>query len=154
MSDIGSTSGHLGPSQLLVDAGLDPQEDLEVLPVGDTVHEVLKRGDVDAVGIGCHDYDEYMETDDPANYRMLKEGDPLPPDVIVARKGLDQTTVDLVRKTFTENFGELLTAMLDGKDNAKYENAALVEIKDEDYDVVRSMYRAIGVDDFNEFVGD
>ncbi len=69
MSDIGSTSGHLGPSQLLVDAGLNPRSDLKVLTVGDAVHEALKRGDIDAVGIGCHDYEEFMETDNPSNYK-------------------------------------------------------------------------------------
>ncbi|GAA4283299.1 hypothetical protein GCM10022261_08300 [Brevibacterium daeguense] len=154
MSDVGSTSGHLGPSQIFVDAGIDPMNDLEVLTVGDTVHEALKRGDVAAVGIGCHDYEEFMQTDDPADFPILTEGDQLPPDLLMASSSLDEEKVETVRQTFTENFDELLTAMLEGKDNAKYEGAALVEVTDEDYDVVRSMYRAIGADDFTEFVGD
>jgi phosphonate transport system substrate-binding protein len=154
MSDVGSTSGHLGPSQILVDAGIDPLSDVTVLTVGDTVHEALKRGDVDAVGVGCHDYDEYMAADDPADYVMLAEGDPLPPDILIARGGLDQATVDAVRATFVDHFDELLVALLEGKDNAKYQNAEVVEIDDSDYDVVRSMYEAVGVDDFTEFVGD
>lgn len=154
MSDIGSTSGHLGPSQMLVEAGIDPLEDLTVLTVGDTVHEALKRGDVDAVGVGCHDYDEYTASDDPADFPILAEGEPLPPDVILANENLDDETVELVRTTFEENFPELLAAMLEGKDNAKYADAQLIEVDDSDYDVVRSMYQAIGVDDFSEFVGD
>jgi len=44
--------------------------------------------------------------------------------------------------------------MLEGKDNAKYENAKLVNVTDADYDTVRSMYRAVGVDDFSRFLGD
>lgn len=155
MSDIGSTSGHLGPSQILVDGGLDPQEDVEILTVGDAVHEALKRGDVDAVGVGCHDYEEFMaEEDDPSDFKIIVEGDPLPPDILLARKGLDKATVKQVRTTFKENFDALLEAMLEGKDNAKYEDATLVRVTDSDYDVVRSMYQAIGVDDFTEFVGD
>lgn len=154
MSDIGSTSGHLGPSQLLVDAGLDPQDDVEVLTLGDAVHEALKRGDIDAVGVGCHDYAEYMETDDPTRYTILVEGPPLPPDVILARPELDPSVVATVKEAFEEHWDELLTAMLEGKDNAKYENATLVLADDSDYDPVRSMYRAIGIDDFTEFVGD
>jgi phosphonate transport system substrate-binding protein len=154
MSDVGSTSGHLGPSQMLLDAGIDPLKDVTVLTVGDTVHEALKRGDVDAVGVGCHDYEEYMATDDPADYRMLAEGDPLPPDILIARGGLDQETVDVVRSTFVDHFDELLVSLLEGKDNAKYDNASVVEIEDSDYDIVRSMYQAVGVDDFTEFVGD
>lgn len=98
MSDIGSTSGHLGPSQLLLDAGLDPQEDVEVLTLGDAVHEALRRDDVDAVGIGCHDYAEFMaEEDNPEMYPLLEEGPPLPPDVILARPELDEAVVDAVK---------------------------------------------------------
>lgn len=154
MSDVGSTSGHLGPSQLLVDADLDPRSDLKVLTVGDAVHEALKRGDVDAVGIGCHDYEEFMQADDPAGYRVLKEGDELPPDIVVAREGYDPETIELIQDAFEEDFDVLLAALLEGKDSQKYDGATLVIPDDGDYDIVRSMYQAIGVDDFTEFVGD
>ncbi|EKF23543.1 phosphate/phosphite/phosphonate ABC transporter, periplasmic binding family protein [Mycolicibacterium hassiacum DSM 44199] len=154
MSDVGSTSGHLGPSQMLVDAGLTPGSDVEVLTVGDTVHEALRRGDVDAVGIGHHDYEEFMATDDPDRYRILAEGPILPPDLLIARPGLDEQTVATIRQTLTDHFDVLLAAMLEGKDNAKYENAKLVNVTDADYDTVRSMYRAVGVDDFSRFLGD
>ncbi|WP_197373848.1 phosphate/phosphite/phosphonate ABC transporter substrate-binding protein [Mycolicibacterium baixiangningiae] len=154
MSDIGSTSGHLGPSQMLKDAGVDPTTDVEVLTVGDAVHAALERGDVDAVGIGCHDYEEFMAADDPAAYRLIEEGPILPPDLLVGRKGLDAETVTTIRTTFSENFDELLSAMLEGKDNAKFANAKLVEVTDGDYDRVRSMYQAVGVNDFSNFLGD
>lgn len=154
MSDIGSTSGHLGPSQMLVDAGLDPQDDLTVLPLADAVHEALKRGDIDAAGVGCHDHAEYMAEDDASKYRMLKEGPALPPDVILARPELNADLVAKIKRTFSDNWDDLLAAMLEGKDNAKFENATLVLPEDSDYDPVRSMYRAIGVDDFTQFVGD
>ena len=153
MSDVGSTSGHLGPSQIFVEAGIDPMTELEVLPVGNAVHEALKRGDVAAVGIGCHDYEEFMAEEDAADYPIIMEGELLPPDLLLARSGLDDATVETVRNTFTEHFDELLAAMLEGKDNAKYDGAELVQVTDEDYDVVRSMYRSIGADDFTEFVG-
>lgn len=154
MTDVGSTSGHLGPSQLLVDAGLDPRSDLTVITAGDAVHEALKRGDLDAVGIGCHDYEEFMENDDPANYKMLKEGDQLPPDIVVAREGYSPENIKLIQEAFEEDFDVLLAALLEGKDSQKYDAATLVIPNDSDYDVVRSMYQAIGVDDFTEFVGD
>lgn len=153
MSDVGSTSGHLGPSQMLVDAGVNPLEEVEVLTVGDAVHQALKRGDVDAVGIGCQDYEEFMAEEVRAEYPVLQEGPELPPDLLVARSDLSQETIQTVRSTFQENFDDLLVAILDGKDNAKYDGAALVDVTDSDYDVVRSMYRAIGADDFSEFVG-
>ncbi|MDV3129740.1 phosphate/phosphite/phosphonate ABC transporter substrate-binding protein [Mycobacterium sp. 21AC1] len=153
MSDVGSTSGHLGPSQMLVDAGLQPTTDVQVLTVGDAVHEALKRGDVDAVGIGCHDYEEFMAGDDPAQFRLVAEGPVLPPDLLVGRAGIDEATRTTIADTFTEHFDELLTAMLEGKDNAKYENAKLVSVSDKDYDEVRAMYQAVGVNDFSQFLG-
>jgi len=154
MSDVGSTSGHLGPSQMLVDAGLTPGTDVETLTVGDTTHESLKRGDVDAVGIGYHDYEEFMAEDDPAQYRVLAEGPILPPDLLMAREGLDEQIVITIRDTFNNHFDTLLPAMLEGKDNAKYENAKLVNVTDTDYDEVRTMYQAVGVNDFSQFLGD
>jgi phosphonate transport system substrate-binding protein len=155
MSDVGSTSGHLGPSQMLVDAGLKPGTDVETLTVGDTVHESLKRGDVAAVGIGYHDYEEFMaEEADPAQYRVLAEGPILPPDLLMGREGLDEQTVTTIRDTFNDHFDTLLPAMLEGKDNAKYENAKLVNATDSDYDEVRAMYQAVGVNDFSQFLGD
>lgn len=156
MSDIGSTSGHLGPSQLLVDAGLDPQRDVEVLTVGDAQHQALVRGDVAAVGAGCHDYAEFIagEPDGAAAFPILVEGPPLPPDVVMYRAGLDPQVVEKVRAAFQQNFPALLAAMLKGEDNAKYDDAELVVVRDADYDVVRSMYRAIGVADTSEFVGE
>ncbi|AKS36620.1 phosphate/phosphite/phosphonate ABC transporter substrate-binding protein [Mycolicibacterium goodii] len=153
MSDIGSTSGHLGPSQMLKDAGLDPTTEVEVLTVGDAVHAALKRGDVAAVGIGCHDYEEFMAEDNPEDYRLLAEGPILPPDLLVGREGLDAGTVATIQTTFREHFDELLDAMLEGKDNAKFANAKLVDVTDADYDRVRSMYQAVGVDDFSQFLG-
>lgn len=153
MSDIGSTSGHLGPSQLFVDAGVDPQKELEVVPVGDAVHEALKRDDIAAVGVGCHDRDEYIEGDE-GDFRTLVEGPALPPDVVVAAPELSEGAVQTIREAFQDNWPTLLKAMLAGKDNAKYENAELVDATDSDYDVVRSMYKAIGVEDTSRFVGD
>lgn len=155
MSDVGSTSGHLGPSQILVDGGLDPTTDVEILTVGDAVHQSLKRGDVGAVGIGCHDYEEFMaEEADPAQYRLITEGPVLPPDLLMGREGLEPETVTAIQDAFNNNFDALLAAMLEGKDNAKYDNAKLVSVTDEDYNEVRSMYQAVGVNDFSEFLGD
>jgi phosphonate transport system substrate-binding protein len=153
MTDVGSTSGHLGPSQLLMDAGLQPTADVEILTVGDAVHQALKRGDVDAAGVGCHDYDEAMATDDATQFRVIERGENLPPDLLVGREGLDPQTSAALKTAFQEHFPELLTAMLEGKDNAKFAGAELVEVTDRDYDRVRSMYQAVGVNDFSQFLG-
>ena len=50
--DVGSTSKHLAPMQLLRDAGLDPLKDIQAQHVGTNVGwEALKRGDVAAFGM-------------------------------------------------------------------------------------------------------
>jgi phosphonate transport system substrate-binding protein len=54
MDDIGSTSGHLCPSQLLADYGLEPKlDDVDDRPTRAraVAHEALKRGDVAAIGV-------------------------------------------------------------------------------------------------------
>jgi len=55
-STVGSTSGHLGPMQLLADSGLDPQKDIEAVnlqaPVGlDPLSAVTVKGKAAAVEV-------------------------------------------------------------------------------------------------------
>lgn len=148
MDDVGSTSGHLGPSWLLAEGGVDPRVDVKVFNVGDSVHEALRRGDVAAVGIVYYAYEDYLKNDDPSKYRVIVEGDTLPPDVIMAREGLDVAVRDTVERVFTESWDQLLPALLEGQQNSKYAGAQVIETNDADYDIVRDMYRVIGVDDF------
>jgi phosphonate transport system substrate-binding protein len=156
MSDVGSTSGHLGPSQVFADAGMEMPGGVEVLTVGDAVHQALVRGDVAAAGVGCHDYEEAMaEEDDPSAFEVIAEGENLPADVIIARPEVDDEVVETIRDAFEASWeSTLLPAMLEGKDNQKYDGATLdAAPEDSDYDRVREMYRAVGVEDFSEFVG-
>ena len=155
MEDVGSTSAHLGPSLILDDIGIDPQSDVEVVLVGDAMHEALVRGDVAAVGAGCHDYEEFVAEDERDEFPVLARGEQLPADVIVGREGLDQETVDTIRATFEEHWPALREAMLEGEENQKFSDARIVAVpNDKDYDPVRAMYRAVGVDDYSEFVGE
>lgn len=155
MEDVGSTSAHLGPSLMLAEAGVDPESDVEVMLVGDAMHEALERGDVAAVGAGCHDYDEFVAEDEREDFPVIARGDQLPADVIVARDGLDEATIDTIRTTFEEHWEELREAMLAGEENQKFADAELVAVPDDaDYDVVREMFSAIGVDEYGEFIGE
>lgn len=155
MEDVGSTSAHLGPSLMLADAGVDPNEDVDVVLVGDAMHEALARGDVAAVGAGCHDYEEFVTEDERGSFPVIARSDQLPADVIVAREGLGEDTIELVRTTFEEHWAELREAMLAGEENQKFADAELVAVpEDADYDVVRRMFSAIGVDEYGEFVGE
>ena len=50
MSDLGSTSGQLGPTKILVDGGIKPEEDVEILLLGDTDLQAFKNGETEAWG--------------------------------------------------------------------------------------------------------
>ncbi len=54
------------------------------------------------------------EEADPAQYRIIEEGPILPPDLLMAREGLDEQTVTTIRDTFNDHFDVLLPAMLRG----------------------------------------
>ncbi|MGH9085498.1 MAG: PhnD/SsuA/transferrin family substrate-binding protein, partial [Acidimicrobiales bacterium] len=128
MEDVGSTSAHLGPSLMLADAGLDPESDVEVMLVGDAMHAALERGDVAAVGAGCHDYEEFVSEDDRDAFPVIERSEQLPADVIVAREGLDDETIQTIRSTFEDHWPELREAMLAGEENQKFADAELVAV--------------------------
>jgi phosphonate transport system substrate-binding protein len=157
--DVGSTSDHLAPAQLLADAGLDPQSDVKPKHVGRNVAwEALKRGDVAAVGLG---YRKFLRVRDregelPAgSFRVIARGRDLPSDVLVAGAHVDAAQLERVRKAFVESSDELVAAMLAGEESQKYRGMQfLPDVRDRDYDYIREMYRTIGRPRFAEFVGD
>jgi phosphonate transport system substrate-binding protein len=156
MSDIGSTSGHLAPSKLLIDAGLDLQKDLEVVMLGNADLQALKNKDVDAWGGGWSYLEKFMDKEGLTvnDFRILVEGPQLPRDIFVASESLPKDTVDLIREKMLEHEDELIAAILTSDANKKYTGANLKPADDKQYDYVRDMYRAIGINDFDNFVGE
>ena len=85
LKDVGSTSGHIFPSQMLVDAGLDINRDLEIVMAGDARIAALINGDVDAMGGGNRDIDEIQAMDPNGEYRVIATSDVLPGDPVAMR---------------------------------------------------------------------
>ncbi len=156
MSDIGSTSGHLGPAKILVDQGLDPQNDLEVLMLGDAELQALKNGDVKAWGGSYIDYERFLEAEgaQESDYPILLEGEMLPSDVLVASKNLDPALVNEMTEKMLADQNALIGAITSVDANEKFVGSELVAVEDSDYDSIRESYKAIGVNEFSEFVGD
>jgi phosphonate transport system substrate-binding protein len=156
MTDIGSTSGHLGPSQLLVDNGIDPMTDLEIVMAGGAIYEAFLNRDVDAAGINLLNYQRVLRENNltEADMPLLVEGPLFPPDIFVANANLPAELIDEIREKMLANEDALVQAILGGEGNAKYDGGGMVAVTDEDYDIVRDMYRAVGVDDFSEFIGE
>lgn len=159
LGDIGSTSSHIGPSQLLVDYSVDPQTDVEVLHTSEPIQwEALKRGDVAAVGMNYMADFLPLRTGEPAPgaFRVIARGPDLPNDLLMAGDHVAPEVVETVRAAFADHGDELIAAIVDvGGENAKYAGMAFVpQVKDADYDYVRRAYAAIGYPEYADFVGD
>ncbi|MEQ1943664.1 PhnD/SsuA/transferrin family substrate-binding protein [Mesorhizobium sp. VNQ89] len=153
---VGSTSQHLGPAQVLTDLGL-PQSDYtpEIISRNVAV-EAMINGDIAAVGMNRGHLASIREAYPETAFIVLARGRDLPNDVLVARADADAAVVQKVRDAFVNNGKDLMASVVETTDdNKKYEGGFFITtVKDADYDYVRDMYRTIGVDSFNAFVGD
>lgn len=142
LSDVGSTSGHLGPVKMLVDAGLEPQADVTVQMLGDDGSiEALTAGKVEAWGGSLTDY-RAMVGDDPAAFRVVQEGEPLPSDLLVANSQMPGAVVMAIQTRILAQETALTTAIADQE--TKYRGSTLKKPQDSDYEGIRAAYRAIG----------
>ena len=158
-SDIGSTSGHLGPMQLLADYGLDPRNDVKSLHVHRNVgHEALKRGDVAGLGVNYRSWTDKVRAKDtdlaPGAFKVIARGPDLPNDILVAGAHVDKAVVEKVRLVFGENSDALVAAILEGEENQKYKGMKFLPgVQDEDYQYIRDAYATIGYPQYSDFVG-
>lgn len=157
--DVGSTSNHLAPMQVLKDYGLDPRNDVKAQHVGANVAwEALKRGSVEAIGmnhgrfVAIRGREKELE---PGAFRVVARGPDLPNDILVAGTHLDKGVVEKLRKAFADHSKALVEKVLVGEDNQKFKGMKFItRIDDRDYNYVRAMYATIGYPEYAEFVGD
>jgi len=150
LSDIGSTSGHLGPTKLLMEAGLDPKSDLKILMLGDDGSlENFKQGKVDAWGGSAVDYQYLLETEGVSEnkFPIVAKTDLLPSDVIIVSNKLDSTLVQEYKNLIVNSQDKLIAALAKGESTKKYKGSKLVAANDADYDLIRDVYKAIGEGD-------
>lgn len=154
--EVGSTSQHLGPAQALADLGLAYGKDYEAQIIKrNTAVEALIRGDLAAVGMNFGHLRSVREAYPDVAFTVVARGPDLPNDVLVARKGVSPEVVAKLKEVFVKDGKTLMEAVLKGEDTKKYEGGFFIaEINDQDYDYTRSMYRTIGVDTFETFVGE
>lgn len=154
--EIGSTSQHLGPAQILMETGLTYGRDYEPVFVKLNVAvEALKRGDLAAIGMNLSHLQRIRKAFPTVPFRVLARGRDLPDDLILASPDVPQPLVQKVRETFLGKGPEIMAAVVSVKgDNEKYAGGVfLPKVEDRDYDVVRSMYKAVGVTAFTKFIG-
>ena len=153
--EIGSTSQHLGPVDLLAQAGLAYSVDYEPVFLNRNVAvEALIAGEVAGIGLNRTHLDSISAKFPAQKFRVLIKGEQLPDDILLASSNVAPEVVETVRKTFAEQGEVLLAAITSAEENAKYIDGSFnASVTDADYDVVRKMFENIGITEFTEFVG-
>ena len=152
---VGSTSQHLGPAQVLTDFGLGYGIDYQAQIINRNVAvEAMLRGDIQAIGMNDGHLRSVRGAFPDQSFTVIARGRDLPNDILVARKDLAPEVVAKIKDAFVNDSAALMSAVLMGDDNKKYEGGFFfADIQDSDYDYVRAMYKTIGVDT-KAFVGE
>ncbi|TDQ36219.1 phosphate/phosphite/phosphonate ABC transporter substrate-binding protein [Aureibacillus halotolerans] len=146
MKDVGSTSGHIAPMGMLMDAGIDPLEDVETLMLGETFVEAFKSGETDAVAFSLSRYNDLVAEWGEENVRVLAESEDLPNDLFVASQDLSAEQVEELREKMMEHQDALLESMLITGEHDHYGESEFVLVDDEDYEGLRKIYEKLGIE--------
>ncbi|MES2548632.1 MAG: PhnD/SsuA/transferrin family substrate-binding protein, partial [Pseudomonadota bacterium] len=140
--EIGSTSQHLGPVDLLAKAGLTYAVDYQPVFLNRNVAvEALIKGEIAGIGLNRTHIDSITEKFPDQKFRVLVKGEQLPDDILLASPKVAPEVVDTVRKTFADNNDAILAALTSTEENAKYVGGKFnASVTNSDYDVVRKMF--------------
>lgn len=154
--EIGSTSQHLGPVDLLAKAGLTYAVDYQPVFLNRNVAvEALIKGEIAGIGLNRTHLDSITGKFPDQKFRVLAKGDQLPDDILLASAKVPPEVVETVRRTFADHGAEILEALTSTEENAKYIGGTFnPTVTDADYDTVRKMFENIGITEFTEFVGE
>ncbi len=146
MRTEGSTAGHIFPMKLLLDAGLSPQGDFEVVMLGDDSPSALLKGEVDAWADSYVRYVKFSQMYglDETKIKVIGQGENLPPDVFVVNPMLDPSFVQELRSQVFEHQDTLMAALLASEANQKYQGSKIISVEDTDYQDLRNIYIAMG----------
>lgn len=158
LSDIGSTSGHLCPMQLMSDLGLDRDDLGEIVHTSrNIIHEALKNGDIAAFGYNHNSWIATRNKDETVPngfFRIIARSGDLPNDMIMVGAHVPAEAAEGVRDAILESKDAIIAGITAHEENGKYIGMDLVAIDDSAYDLVRSMYRNAGYPQFDNFIGE
>ncbi|NET09006.1 MAG: PhnD/SsuA/transferrin family substrate-binding protein [Merismopedia sp. SIO2A8] len=142
----GSTAGHIFPMKLLIEAGVNP-DNVQIQMLDKKGLNALMAGEVDAWADSHRRYIEFaVDQGLEDELAILSQGDLLPGDIFVANPSLGPKFIQELRLIMLTHQETLLTALASSKANAKYQKSSVSEAQDGDYDAVRRIYRAIGLE--------
>ncbi|MGK7901920.1 MAG: PhnD/SsuA/transferrin family substrate-binding protein [Hormoscilla sp.] len=151
LGKLGTGGSYVGQIKMLMDAGLNPQSDVNIVNSKEYHLKALKNGEVDAWGRTLHRYEKALQQEGASerDYPILVKSPPLPSDVFVASSQLEPLLVAEIRDRMLENQDRLLQAILSVPwHRSKFKGATLAAANDRDYDMIRDVYKAMGEDNF------
>ena len=144
MKDHGSTTGHIIPSYMLHQAGLDLDRDVRISLIDGARMVALATDEVDAVGTGIRDFAPFVERQS-RTYRIVAESDNMPGDPIIAGAHISAECVVFLSNILLDNDQALLQAILNPGRRDKYQTASLIAVEASDYDQVRAAMALLGL---------
>ncbi|OKH33932.1 phosphonate ABC transporter substrate-binding protein [[Phormidium ambiguum] IAM M-71] len=149
MWEIGSTSGHLGPTKMLMDAGLNPQSDVKIFMLKGDGLPALRKGKVDAWAGSAVKYEKFLQDEAllEKNLPLIAKGPLLPNDLFVANSKFDANFIKDISAKMLDNQDKLLSSLL-SVEEGKYKGSQLISTSDANYDMIRQVYEAIGQGSF------
>ena len=146
MRTEGSTAGHIVPMKLLLDAGLAPQGDYEIVMLNREGCDALRTGKVDAWTDSYSRYVEYVKEPglEGVEIQVIAVSENLPPDVFVANPSLGDSWLEELRSHLLNHQDILMPALIASEANRKYQESQMISAQDSDYQVLRDSYYSIG----------
>ncbi|MEO1471438.1 MAG: PhnD/SsuA/transferrin family substrate-binding protein [Pseudomonadota bacterium] len=157
MSDIGSTSGHLCPTQLMADLGLGLGEFEPIHTSRNIGHEAVKNGDIAAMGTNHNSWLRVRNGDETVPngfFKIIARSGDLPNDMIMVGAHVPAEAATAVQQAIIDNKDAIIAGILAHEENDKYNGMDLVVIEDSAYDSVRAMYTNAGFPQFDNFLGE
>ncbi|MEO1621318.1 MAG: phosphate/phosphite/phosphonate ABC transporter substrate-binding protein [Cyanobacteria bacterium J06632_3] len=141
----GATAGHIVPTKMLLDAGLQ-KEDYEAQMLGGDGVDAMLSGQVDAWVTSRSRFKKIIigDLEQEADVKIIAESELLPPDIFVASPNLSDDFVTELRTKLTENTDILIPALYESGANQKYKASEMIVVNDSDYQALRDSYYAIG----------
>lgn len=151
MWEVGSTSGHLGPTKMLMDVGLDPKSDVKILMLKGDGLPALRKGKVDAWGGSAVKYEKFLQDEGLSknDLPLIVKGPLLPDDLFVVNSKFDANFIEDISSRMLTNQDKLLSSLL-SVEEGKYKGSRLIATADSNYDMIREVYQAIGQGSFVE----
>ncbi|MCG5530050.1 PhnD/SsuA/transferrin family substrate-binding protein [Halorhodospira halochloris] len=155
LKDAGSTTGHIVPTWMMVQAGIDPDRDVNVVMAGDARIRALANGDVEVLGGGYRDVSVLERVAPDFDYRITGDSGTMPRDPFIARSSLGSECISGLREVVERNGEEMFSSFVasaqeggtdEAQNRAKYFDGRFVfDITDSEYDLIREAYKMVGM---------